>query len=325
MPYTTEQIKAIYTLPFTELLFKAQLTHREHQKPNEVQFCTLANIKSGNCPEDCNYCPQSARYNTGIEKWQLPSVEEIRQQALDAKANGSTRLCMGAAWREIKDGKDFDHILEMIKTVANTGLEPCVTLGMLNQSQAQRLKEAGLKAYNHNIDTSPEYYPQIITTRTFEDRLKTIEQVSQAGIDVCTGGIVGLGETQEDRFNFLKVLANLNPQPESVPINLLVPVEGTPLESQPILDSFELIRTIATARILMPQATVRLSAGRTLMSDETQALCFMAGANSIFTGDKLLTTANPGQDHDHQLMQKLGLQIKSSNSTHPQHKTLTLA
>jgi biotin synthase len=228
---------------------------------------------------------------------------------------------MGAAWREIKDGKDFDHVIEMVKVVCQTGLEPCVTLGMLNEEQARRLKEAGLKAYNHNIDTSPEYYKDIITTRTFEDRLKTIEKVSKAGIDVCTGGIVGLGETQIDRVKFLEVLANLIPQPESVPINLLVPVKGTPLGEQPPLDNFELLRTIACARILMPKATVRLSAGRNQMSDEVQAMCFLAGANSIFTGEKLLTTPNPGKDHDHQLIEKLGMQIKPLLEA----KTLTLA
>ena len=308
--WTTQDIEAIYTLPLPDLIYRAQTIHREHHNANEVQFCTLANIKSGNCSEDCSYCPQSARYNTGIDIWQLPPLEEIQQQARDAKANGSTRLCMGAAWRELKDNADFDHVIEMVKAVRNEGLEACVTLGMLNDKQAKRLKEAGLTAYNHNIDTSPEYYPEIITTRKFEDRLNTLEHVANAGLQVCCGGIVGLGETQHDRIRFIETLANLTPHPESVPINALVPVEGTPLAGQPIVDPITLVRTIATARITMPTSRVRLSAGRTHMSDETQALCFLAGANSIFTGDKLLTTANPGEDQDHLLMQKLGLQVQ---------------
>ncbi len=300
-------IEKLYHLSVPDLVFEAQQVHRRFHNPKEVQFCTLANIKSGNCPEDCSYCPQSARYNTGIEKWSLPSVEEIRDQALAAKAGGSTRLCMGAAWREVKDGPDFDRVLDLVKTVRDLDMEACVTLGMLNASQAQRLAKAGLTAYNHNIDTSPEYYDKIITTRTFEDRINTIGHVQDAGIQVCCGGIIGLGESVGDRIRFIHVLANFDPQPESVPINALVPVEGTPLAHQTPIDPIDLVRTIACARITMPQSVVRLSAGRTQLSDEAQTLCFLAGANSIFTGEKLLTTDNPGIDHDQALMQKLGM------------------
>jgi len=307
-----EAIAQLYHLPLPDLIFEAQQVHRRFHDPNRVQFCTLSNIKAGNCPEDCAYCPQSARYQTGIETWSLPSVEEIREQALAAKTAGSTRLCMGAAWREVKDGKDFDQVLEMVKTVRSLDMEACVTLGMLSLEQAQRLKDAGLTAYNHNIDTSPEYYDQIITTRTFEDRLRTVNHVRQAGIQVCCGGIIGLGESVTDRIRFLHVLANLDPQPESVPINALVAVEGTPLENRPPIDPLDLVRTIAAARITMPQAMVRLSAGRTQLTDEAQALCFLAGANSIFTGEKLLTTPNPGIDADQALMDKLGMAPKES-------------
>lgn len=309
--FTKDAIREIYHTAIPDLIYRAQGIHREFHRANEVQFCTLANIKSGNCSEDCSYCPQSARYNTGIETWSLPSVEEIQAQALSAKASGSTRLCMGAAWREVRDGKEFDQVLELVKTVKNNGLEACVTLGMLNLEQARQLKEAGLTAYNHNIDTSPEYYGEIISTRTFEDRLRTIANVAEADIQVCCGGIIGLGESIEDRISFLHVLSNLDPTPESVPINALVPVEGTPLENQPIIDPIDLVRTVATARILIPQAVVRLSAGRTEMTDEAQTLCFLAGANSIFTGDILLTTPNPGEAHDHQLMAKLGMSPKA--------------
>ncbi len=305
--WTIDALANLYALPFPDLLFEAQQVHRRFHDPNSIQFCTLSNIKSGNCPEDCSYCPQSARYNTGIDTWSLPSVEEIQSQALAAKEAGSTRLCMGAAWREVRDGKDFDHVLELVNTVRNLGMEACVTLGMLTLEQAQRLKEAGLTAYNHNIDTSPEYYQQIITTRSFEDRLRTIDNVQQAGIQVCCGGIVGLGESLQDRIGFIHALTQIDPPPESVPINALVPVEGTPLGGQPFIDPFELIRTIATVRIAIPGAVIRLSAGRTQLTDEAQALCFLAGANSIFTGEKLLTTPNPGGDADHRLLGKLGM------------------
>lgn len=296
-----------YASPLPELMFQAQEVHRRFHDPTTVQFCTLSNIKSGNCSEDCAYCPQSARYQTGIDTWTLPSVDDVKAQALAAKDSGSTRLCMGAAWREVRDGKDFEHILDLVKTVRNTGMEACVTLGMLTPEQAVRLKKAGLTAYNHNIDTSPEYYERIITTRRFEDRLHTIGNVREAGIQVCCGGIIGMGESLEDRIRFLLALTQLDPPPESVPINALVPVEGTPLGDLPPIDPFDLVRTIATARICMPQAIIRLSAGRTQLSDEAQALCFLAGANSIFTGEKLLTTANPGIDRDHALMAKMGM------------------
>jgi biotin synthase len=305
--WTEEALKKLYFSPLPDLMFEAQQVHRRFHNPNEVQFCTLSNIKSGNCPEDCSYCPQSARYNTGIDTWSLPTTEDIKEQALAAKASGSTRLCMGAAWREVKDGKDFDQVLDLVKTVRDLDMEPCVTLGMLNVDQARRLKEAGLKAYNHNIDTSPEYYGEIITTRKFEDRLRTIGNVREAGVEVCSGGIIGLGETLDDRIRFIQTLANLDPHPESVPINALVPVEGTPMGDMPPIDPFDLVRTVALARITMPSAVVRLSAGRTQLTEEAQALCFLAGANSIFTGEVLLTTPNPGIDADHHLMEKLGM------------------
>ncbi len=305
--WTVASLTELYNDSLPNLIFKAQQVHRQFHDPEQVQFCTLSNIKSGNCPEDCAYCPQSARYNTGIDTWSLPTLDEIKDQALSAKQAGSTRLCMGAAWREVREGKDFDHVLDLVRMVRSLDMEACVTLGMLNVNQAARLKEAGLTAYNHNIDTSPEYYSEIITTRTFEDRLNTIENVRQAGIQVCCGGIIGLGESLQDRIRFIQVLAEMDPQPESVPINALVPVEGTPLGEQPPIDPFDLVRTIATTRIAIPQAIVRLSAGRTQLSQEAQALCFLAGANSIFTGEKLLTTPNPGIDADHELMNKLGM------------------
>lgn len=312
--WTEAAIDNLYHLSLPDLIFEAQQVHRRFHDPGQVQLCTLANIKSGNCPEDCAYCPQSARYDTGIDTWSLPSVGEIREQALAAKASGSTRLCMGAAWREVKDGPDFDRVLELVKTVRESDMEACVTLGMLNASQAGRLHEAGLTAYNHNIDTSPGYYDKIITTRKFEDRLNTIAHVRDAGIQVCSGGIIGLGESVADRIRFIHVLANLDPQPESVPVNALVPVAGTPLGDQLPVDPIDLVRMIACARITMPQAMVRLSAGRTQLSDEAQALCFLAGANSIFTGEKLLTTPNPGMDHDQALLEKLGMSAQPTAS-----------
>jgi biotin synthase len=307
MSWTREAIFDLYTAPLPELLFQAMTIHRAHHNPNTVQFCTLSNIKSGNCPEDCAYCPQSARYSTGIETWSLPTVDEIKAQATAAKATGSTRFCMGAAWREVKDGPDFDQVLELVKTVKSLNMEACVTLGMLNGEQAKRLKEAGLTAYNHNIDTAPEFYTEIISTRQYEDRLRTVSHVAEAGIHVCCGGIIGLGETVAHRVGMVYTLAAMDPQPESVPINALVAVEGTPLENQKPVDPIDLVRTIAIARICIPKAMVRLSAGRTEMTDEAQALCFAAGANSIFTGEVLLTTPNPGIAHDHQLMEKLGM------------------
>jgi biotin synthase len=302
-----QKIRACYEQPFLDLIFEAQETHRRFHPRNEVQLCTLANIKSGNCPEDCAYCPQSARYNTGIDTWDLPSLDEIRQQAQEAKANGSTRFCMGAAWRTPPHQKAFNHVQELVKAVADEGMEACVTLGMINAEQAKALKEAGLTAYNHNIDTAPSFYPEIISTRTIEDRFKTLKNVAAADIQVCCGGILGMGETLEHRLEFIQTLCEMETPPESVPINCLVPVEGTPLAEQPPVDPFELVRTIATTRIFLPTAKVRLSAGRLSMSDETQTLCFMAGANSIFTGEKLLTTDNPGMNRDQELLSKLGL------------------
>jgi biotin synthase len=306
-PVTRESVREIYGLPLPELLFRAMVVHRAHHSSTEVQHCTLSNIKSGGCPEDCAYCPQSAHYKTNVRAERLLDVETVVAEARAARAAGSTRFCMGAAWRSPRDGAEFDQVLEMVREVNALGLESCVTLGMLSPSQAQRLKDAGLKAYNHNLDTSPEYYGEIITTRTYQDRLDTIRNVRAAGIEVCCGGILGMGESREDRIGLLCELANMNPHPESVPINALVAVEGTPLADREPVDGIEMARACATARILMPKARVRLSAGRMEMSDETQALCFMAGANSIFAGEKLLTTANPGEDHDAALLEKLGM------------------
>jgi biotin synthase len=312
-----QEIRTNYLLPLPELIFKAQSIHREFHNPNEVQFCTLSNIKSGACPEDCSYCSQSARYDTESEVYSLMNVEKVLAEAKEAKANGATRFCMGAAWRSAPDNYQFENVLEMVRAVKEMNMEPCVTLGMLKDDQAQRLKEAGLHSYNHNIDTSREHYANVITTRTFDDRLNTIKLVQEAGINVCCGGILGLGETREDRFSFIETLAELNPQPASVPINLLAPIEGTPMyetmKDNPI-DKFELIRTIATTRIMIPKAQVRLSAGRLDMSEELQAMCFIAGANSIFSGDKLLTTDNPSTGKDFQLMDKLGMQVRQSVS-----------
>lgn len=306
-PITRDTVREIYNRPLPDLVFEAMTIHRQHNDPRAVQHCTLSNIKSGGCPEDCKYCPQSAHYKTGVAAERLIDLDEVTAQAEAAKAAGSTRFCMGAAWRNPRDGKEFDSVLEMIRRVNAMGMESCVTLGMLNADQACRLKEAGLKAYNHNLDTSPEYYKEIITTRTYEDRLATIRNVREAGIEVCCGGILGMGESREDRIGLLAELANLDPQPESVPINALVPVEGTPLGDKQPVDGIEMVRCIATARILMPLSRVRLSAGRMEMSDETQALCFLAGANSIFAGERLLTTPNPGTDHDAGLMENLGM------------------
>jgi biotin synthase len=309
-----ERIRDCYNQPFPALIFQAQELHRRFHPHNEVQLCTLANIKSGNCPEDCSYCPQSARYNTGIETWELPSVDEIRQQVRDAKANGSTRFCMGAAWRTPPHQKAFNQVIALVKAVSEEGVEACVTLGMINGEQAKALKEAGLTAYNHNIDSAPSFYPEIISTRTINDRFETLKHVANAGLQVCCGGILGMGETLEHRLEFIQTLCEMDDPPESVPINCLVPVEGTPLADQPPVDSFELVRTIATTRIFLPESRIRLSAGRLSMNDETQALCFLAGANSIFTGEKLLTTDNPGSNHDQALLEKLGLTAQTLDS-----------
>ena len=305
--WTVDKALAIYELPLPDLIFQAQSVHRETFDPNAVQRSTLLSVKTGGCPENCGYCPQSAHHDTGVERHPVLPKDVVLAEAQKAKDAGSTRFCMGAAWREVKDGKDFDHIIDLVSSVSELGMEVCCTLGMLSESQAQRLKNAGCHAYNHNLDTSPEYYGDIITTRVYEDRLRTLGNVRKAGITVCCGGIVGLGEKIRDRLGLLVQLATQAPHPESVPINMLMRIEGTPLADQPPVDPIEFIRIIATARIMMPRSMVRLSAGRTQMSDEMQALCFIAGANSIFAGEKLLTADNPGEDHDNALMQKLGM------------------
>ena len=300
------EVEALFAMPFNDLLFNAQVVHRQHFNPNEVQVSTLLSIKTGACPEDCKYCPQSARYDTGLEKERLLEIEKVIQRAKEAKQVGSTRFCMGAAWRNPRD-RDMPYILKMVEEVKSLGLETCMTLGMLTRDQAVALKQAGLDYYNHNLDTSPEYYGDIITTRTYQDRLNTLENVRAAGMNVCSGGIVGMGETVSDRASMLVQLANLPEQPQSVPINMLVKVKGTPLDSVEDLDYFEFIRTIAVARIMMPKSHVRLSAGREAMNEQMQALCFMAGANSIFYGCKLLTTSNPDTHEDVMLSKKLGI------------------
>ena len=313
--WTLDEIRAIYESSIPDLIFRAQTVHRRHNDPNEVQMCTLLSIKTGACPEDCAYCPQSARYTTELEVEKLLDTELVLHAAKRAKQSGSTRFCMGAAWRQVKDNKDFDRVLDMVRGVRELGMEACATLGMVTEEQAERLADAGLTAYNHNLDTGPEFYGEIITTRTYDDRLETLQAARKAGITLCSGGIVGMGESVDDRLDMLQVLATLDPHPESVPINALVAVEGTPLEDRPPVDAFTMVRMIATARILMPLSRVRLSAGRTEMSDETQALCFLAGANSIFAGDKLLTTPNPGEDRDAQLLAGLGMRPMAGEPT----------
>jgi biotin synthase len=307
--WTTEAVEALYHLPLPELVFRAQSVHRRHHDPAEVQRCTLLSIKTGGCPEDCGYCPQSAHYDTGVERRELLDLEAVSAAAEQARAAGSTRFCMGAAWREARDGAGFDRVLEMVEAVAATGMEVCTTLGMLTESQARRLKSAGLTAYNHNLDTSPEFYPRVITTRTYQDRLDTLARVHDAGLSVCCGGIVGMGESARDRCALLAQLGRLDPHPESLPVNMLVRAPGTPLAGEPDLDPLELVRTVACARIVAPRARVRLSAGRIALSPEAQALCLMAGANSIFSGDTLLTTPNPPVDEDALLMARLGLRF----------------
>lgn len=300
------EVEALYNLPFNDLVFQAQTVHRQYFNPNEVQVSTLCSIKTGACPEDCAYCPQSARYDTGLEREKLMAVEKVLEEAREARASGATRFCMGAAWRSPK-AKDMPYVTKMVRGVKDLGMETCMTLGMLSADQALELREAGLDYYNHNLDTSPEYYKCIISTRTYEDRLQTLEHVRAAGLKVCSGGIVGMGEAQDDRIGLLLQLANMDVHPESVPINMLVRVEGTPLADQADLDPFDFIRTIAVARIIMPASHVRLSAGREEMNDQMQALAFMAGANSIFYGEKLLTTANPKENKDMQLFARLGI------------------
>jgi biotin synthase len=304
--WTREEVRSLFELSFPELIFHAQRIHRLHFDPTEVQMSTLISIKTGGCPEDCAYCPQSVHYDTGVKAEKLMRVDAVLAAARAAKSAGASRFCMGAAWREPKD-RDFDKVCEMVAGVKAVGLETCATLGMLTQHQARRLQAAGLDYYNHNLDTSPEYYGAIITTRTYQDRLDTLGHVRDAGIHVCCGGIVGMGESAEDRIGMIATLANLPAHPESVPINMLVKVEGTPLAREEAIDAIDFVRTIAAARITMPKSVVRLSAGREDMSEETQALCFIAGANSIFYGPKLLTTPNPDRDRDLRLMDKLGL------------------
>jgi biotin synthase len=305
--WTKEEIISIYNKPFMELLYEAATVHREHHDPNVVQISTLISIKTGGCSEDCGYCPQAKRYHTNIETNSLMTVEDVKTQATKAKEGGSSRVCMGAAWRNVKDGAEFDQVLEMVRTINKMDMEVCCTLGMITENQAQRLSEAGLYAYNHNIDTSEEYYKEVISTRGFEDRLQTIENVRKTNVTVCSGGIIGMGENIEDRAGMLVALSTLNPQPESVPINALVPVEGTPLEAEKSIEIWEMIRMVATTRIVMPQTQVRLSAGRINWSREGQAMCFFAGANSIFSGDKLLTTPNNDLNEDMKMFEILGL------------------
>ena len=311
--WTREEITEIYNTPILELIYRAATVHREHHNPQEVQVCTLLSVKTGGCAEDCSYCPQSARYKTDVNVEKLMDVEEVVAAAQEAKDNGSTRFCMGAAWREVRTNRDFAKVLDMVKGVNGLGLEVCVTLGMLTPEQAQQLKDAGLYAYNHNLDTSEEFYKEIITTRTYQDRLDTLENVRNAKISVCSGGIIGLGEGEQDRIGLLHTLSTLPEHPESVPVNALVPVEGTPLEDQERVSVWEMVRMIATARIIMPKAMVRLSAGRVRMSMEEQALCFLAGANSIFAGDKLLTTPNPGVVQDAEMFQVLQLKPRMAH------------
>ncbi|MBT8313858.1 MAG: biotin synthase BioB [Maribacter sp.] len=318
--WTKEEILGIYNKPLMELLYEAATVHRKRHNPNEVQVSTLLSIKTGGCSEDCGYCPQAARYHTDIEGNDLMSLSQVKAQALRAKESGSSRVCMGAAWRNVKDGPEFDQVLEMVRTINKLDMEVCCTLGMVTENQAKRLSEAGLYAYNHNLDTSEDYYKDVISTRAFEDRLETIDHVRKSNITVCSGGIIGMGEKLEDRAGMLVALSSLNPQPESTPINALVAVEGTPMEDIEPIEIWDMIRMVATTRIVMPETQVRLSAGRTGMSREGQALCFFAGANSIFAGDKLLTTPNPDVNEDMAMFEVLGLnpQKPFAKSAQPQ-------
>ncbi len=307
MPFSREEVLALYDMPLLPLLDKARRVHLEHHKDNEVQLCTLLSVKTGGCQEDCGYCSQSSHHDTHVEPEKMVDVESVLASARRAKEAGSTRFCMGAAWREVKEGPAFDRVLDMVRGVKGMGMEACVTLGMLTPEQAKKLKDAGLDAYNHNIDTSREHYKSIVKTRTFDDRLHTLSAVREAGITVCSGGIIGMGESKQDRCEMLRTLANLTPPPESVPINALVPVEGTPLAHMAPVDPLDMVRMIAVARILMPRSRVRLSAGRTNLSREAQIMCMYAGANSIFYGDKLLTADNPAEDGDRALLRDAGL------------------
>jgi biotin synthase len=305
--WTLPEVRALYDLPLLDLVYKAQTVHRETFGDNKVQLCSLLSVKTGGCPEDCGYCPQAARYNTGVKAEKLMEPHAVVKAAEKAKAAGATRFCMGAAWREVKDGKQFDSVLEMVRGVKALGMEACCTLGMLSTDQAKRLKEAGCDAYNHNLDTSPEHYGEIISTRDYDDRLNTLKSVREAGITICSGGIIGLGESVDDRCKLLMTLASQTPHPESVPVNMLVRVAGTPLADAKPIETIEMVRMIATARILMPEAMVRLSAGRQQMNEEAQLLCMMAGANSMFFGEKLLTTGNPEYQQDMALFEKAGI------------------
>ena len=320
--WTKDQILEIYNKPMMELLYEAATIHRKYHDPNTVQVSTLLSIKTGGCPEDCGYCPQAARYHTDLEGNDLMSVQQVKAQALRAKAGGSSRVCMGAAWRNVKDGPEFDNVLEMVRTINKLDMEVCCTLGMITENQAARLAEAGLYAYNHNLDTSEEYYKEVISTRGFEDRLETINNVRKTNVTVCSGGIIGMGESEEDRAGMLVALATLDPQPESVPINALVAVEGTPMEDEKPVPIWDMIRMVATTRIVMPKTQVRLSAGRTQMSREGQAMCFFAGANSIFAGDKLLTTPNPDVAEDMEMFKLLGLNPQKPFVKKAQPKTI---
>ena len=313
--WTLDEVREIYNAPLMELIYRAARVHDLYQEVGEVQVNTLLSIKTGGCPEDCSYCPQSARYNTEIDAAGLLPLDEVVESAKRAHESGSTRFCMGAAWRKVRDNKDFDRVLDMVREVNSMGMEVCATLGMLTPEQAQRLKDAGLTAYNHNLDTSEDFYSSIITTRTYEDRLNTISYVQKANISVCSGGIIGLGETDEDRIKMLHTLATLDEHPESVPVNALIAVAGTPMEHQKRVSVWEMARMIATARILMPNAMVRLSAGRVEMPITEQAICFMAGANSIFAGEKLLTTPNNDVDEDHKMFDLLGLKPRVAHKT----------
>ena len=316
MRYNKKKILEILNLPLNDLIFKAQNVHRKFFRNTGVQLASLVSIKTGSCPEDCKYCPQSAHFNVDIKKEKLMDFSDLKTAAFKAKKNGADRFCMGAAWKKLNDGPELDSVLDMIKEVKSLGLEACVTLGSVSYSQARKLKEAGLDAYNHNIDTSPDFYKKIISTRTFEERLETIKNISDAGISVCCGGIIGMGETWEDRAKMLEVLVNLTPPPESVPLNALVPVKGTPLENQPPVNPLEMVRMVATTRIVLPKTRVRLSAGRKNFSNETQLLCLLAGANSIFYGDSLLTTENNQMDDDRKLLSEFSNKdfLKSDNN-----------
>lgn len=320
--WTKEEILAIYNKPLMELLYDAATIHRKHHDPNTVQVSTLISIKTGGCSEDCGYCPQAARYHTGVEGNDLMTVNQVKAQALRAKSGGSSRVCMGASWRNVKDGPEFDQVLEMVRSINQLDMEVCCTLGMVTENQAKRLAEAGLYAYNHNIDTSEEYYDDVISTRAFKDRIDTIENVRKTNVTVCSGGIIGMGESLADRAGMLETLTRFSPHPESVPINALVAVEGTPMEEQPPVNIFEMVRMVATARIVLPDSQVRLSAGRTQMSREGQSMCFFAGANSIFAGDKLLTTPNPDIKEDMKMFEDLGLNPQKAFYKHEQRESV---